>query len=123
MKAKAKICRPLYEGLRRRSGWPCLDDPAPFISRAAEALTGHCYTDAPETGTVEGKAVLVLTKLTKWIQRQAAAQRQLAAVLTALQRPGSRELKRELAELIEERIDDYRLLEDAILEAINEVCE
>ncbi len=95
-----------------------------MLARAAELLTADRYADgAPAPHTLEGKAVLILTKLTKWARRQASAQHHLAAVLTALQRPGSPEMKRGLVELVEERVEEYRALEDAVLEALEEAGE
>lgn len=124
MSKEQKNYAPSYERLKARPGWPCLDDPAPMLAQATEALaTYHYYNGVPEPHTLEGKGTLVLTKLSKWLRRQASAQHHLAAVLTALQRPGSPDLKRELARTITERVEEYRALEDEILAALQESAD
>ncbi len=117
MEQRAKRAAPKYEDLKGLKGWPDLDTPDAFLYFCAEALTAD---GDPVPGSVEAKAALILTKLAKWGRRQASALHHLAAILTQIQRPGSHEAKRRLAELIEERVEDYRRLEDAVLSAIGE---
>jgi hypothetical protein len=110
---------PKYERLKAWQGWPDLDKPDTFLWRCSEELT----TDGdPAAGSVESKAAVILGKLTKWSRRQASAAHHLAAILGQLQRPGGSWTKRELAELIRERVEDYRRLEDILLDAIAEAC-
>jgi len=120
MEQMTKRAAPKYEDLKGLKGWPNLDTPDAFLYFCAEALTAD---GDPAPGSLEAKAALILTKLAKWGRRQASAQHHLAAVLTALQRPGSPDLKRELARTITERVEEYRALEDEILAAIQESAD
>lgn len=129
----AKLARkgtPKYEQLKALPGWPVLINPEAAAQEYGLAIEIY-YTDQttrPAYGSFDQKAFILRGKFEKWAKKKSSALHHLCIALSEFQRPsdstyGGRANKRALAELIQDKAQEYQQLENLVIEAIQEAAE
>lgn len=129
----AKLARkgtPKYEQLKALPGWPVLINPEAAAQEYGLAIEIY-YTDQPTRpayGSFDQKAFILRGKFEKWAKKKSSALHHLCIALSEFQRPsdssyGGRANKQALAELIQDKAQEYQQLENLVVDAILEAAE